>query len=257
MGLGPDRRCLLAIAVLAAALLAGCGDSGDSSSQSGGSLIVLGASSLTDAVTEYGEGFKAAEVKASFAGSDELAAQIQKGAKADVFASADTAYPQQLFAEGLVEQPRVFAANELVVAVPDGSEIHSLADLARPGTKIVIGDPGVPVGSYTRTFLQRLPGAEREAILGNVASEETQVSSIVAKLELGAADAGFVYVTDVETASGLAAVRVPAHLQPEIEYSVAVVSSSDEQAAAEEFIAGLVDGEGQEDLRAAGFLPPS
>jgi molybdate transport system substrate-binding protein len=249
---------LLAGALLAAAILAGCGSGGGDTTGGGGSgrLVVLGASSLTEAVTEYGESFEGAEVKTSFAGSDELAAQIQQGAKADVFASADTEYPAELFKEGLVEKPQVFAANELVIAVPEGSDIKSLSDLGKPGVKLVIGDPSVPVGSYTRTVLGRLPAAEREAIMGNVVSEETEVASIVAKLEQGAADAGFVYVTDEKAAEGLEPVSIPAKLQPEVEYGVAVVSSSADKPAAEEFVAGLIEGEGQEDLRTAGFLPP-
>jgi molybdate transport system substrate-binding protein len=247
--------CLLSL------LVAGCGSSGSDSTSSGstsggGRLIVLGASSLSEAVTKYGEEFEAAEVKPSFAGSDELAAQVQQGAKADVFASADTDYPTELFKEGLVEQPVVFAANELVIAVPTGSDIHSLADLAKPGVKLVIGDPSVPVGSYTRTVLGRLPAAQREAILGNVRSEETEVSSVVAKLEQGAADAGFVYVTDEKAAAGLEPVSIPAKLQPDVAYAAAVVASSGDKPAAEEFLEGLVSGKGQEDLRAAGFLPP-
>jgi len=235
---------------------AGTGAAGGSGGSGGGQLIVLGASSLTGAVTKYGEEFEAAEVKPSFAGSDELAAQIRQGAKADVFASADTDYPAELHREGLVAEPVVFAANELVIAVPEGGEVHSLGDLARPGVKLVIGDPSVPVGSYTRTALGRLPAAEREAILTNVRSEETEVSSVVAKIEGGAADAGFVYVTDEKAAAGLEAVAIPAELQPEVAYGAAVVSSSDDRPAAEEFLRGLVNGRGQEDLREAGFLPP-
>jgi molybdate transport system substrate-binding protein len=237
-------------------VIVGCGGAESSTGSGGGTLIVLGASSLTEAVTKYGESFEAADVKASFAGSDELAAQIQQGAKADVFASADTDYPAELFKEGLVEKPQVFAANELVIAVPEGSKVKSLSDLTKPGTKLIIGDPSVPVGSYTRTVLGRLPAAEREAIIGNVVSEETEVASIVAKLEQGAADAGIVYVTDEKGAEGLEPVAIPAKLQPEVEYGVAVVKSSGDKAAAEEFVAGLVEGEGQEDLREAGFLPP-
>lgn len=252
----------LAAALLAALVVVGCGGGGSSSQGStaggsgGGTLIVLGASSLTEAVTKYGESFEGADVKPSFAGSDELAAQIQQGAKADVFASADTDYPQELFAAGLVEKPRVFARNELVIAVPEGSEVKSLADLTRPGTKIVIGDPSVPVGSYTRTVLGRLSAAQRAAIMSNVVSEETEVSSIVAKLEGGAADAGFVYVTDEKGAEGLEPVELEPQLQPDVEYGVAVVKSSGDKQAAEEFVAGLIEGEGQEDLREAGFLPP-
>jgi molybdate transport system substrate-binding protein len=262
------RSALLgaAAAVLAALVVAGCGGGSSSSwstaggsgngSSDGGTLIVLGASSLTEAVTKYGESFEGADVKPSFAGSDELAAQIQQGAKADVFASADTDYPQELFAAGLVEKPQVFARNELVIAVPEGSEIKSLADLAKPGVKLVIGDPSVPVGSYTRTVLGRLPAARRAAIMSNVVSEETEVASIVAKLEGGAADAGFVYVTDEKGAEGLEPVELESNLQPDVEYGVAVIKSSDDKSAAEEFVAGLIEGEGQEDLREAGFLPP-
>jgi molybdate transport system substrate-binding protein len=254
---------VLAAALLATLVVVGCGGGGSSSSGSteggsggGGTLIVLGASSLTEAVTKYGEGFEGAEVKPSFSGSDELAAQIQQGAKADVFASADTDYPQELFAEGLVEKPQVFARNELVIAVPEGSDIKGLADLTKPGVKLVIGDPSVPVGSYTRTVLGRLGAAQSAAIISNVVSEETEVSSIVAKLEQGAADAGFVYVTDEKGAEGLEPVAIESKLQPDVEYGVAVVKSSGEEPAAEEFVAGLIEGEGQEDLREAGFLPP-
>lgn len=250
---------VLAAATLTVLIVADCGSSSSDStdaSTGSGTLIVLGASSLTEAVTKYGEAFEGAQVKASFAGSDELAAQIQQGAKADVFASADTDYPQELFAAGLVEKPQVFARNELVIAVPEGSDIRSLSDLTKPGTKIVIGDESVPVGSYTRTVLGRLPKAQRTAIMSNVVSEETEVASIVAKLEQGVADAGFVYVTDEKGAEGLEPVELESKLQPDVEYGVAVVQSSDDKAAAEEFVAGLIDGEGQEDLREAGFLPP-
>jgi molybdate transport system substrate-binding protein len=252
-------------AALLAAVVVGCGGGGGSSSGStdasaggessgGGTLLVLGASSLTEAVTKYGEGFEGATVKPSFAGSDELAAQIQQGAPADVFASANTSYPEELFKEGLVEKPRVFCRNELVIAVPEGSDIKSISDLAKPGTKIVIGDPSVPVGGYTREVLARLPKAEEEAILGNVVSEETEVASVIAKLEQGAADAGFVYVTDEVGSEGLEPVEIESKLQPRVEYGVAVVKSSDEEPAAEEFVDGLIEGEGQEDLLEAGFL---
>jgi molybdate transport system substrate-binding protein len=206
-------------------------------------------------VTKYGESFEGATVKPSFAGSDELAAQIQQGAPADVFASANTSYPEELFEEGLVEKPRVFARNELVIAVPAGSDIKSIADLTKPGTKIVVGDPSVPVGGYTREVLGRLPKAEEEAILDNVVSEETEVTSVIAKLEGGASDAGFVYVTDETGAEGLEPVEIESKLQPRVEFGVAVVKSSDDKPAAEEFVAGLIEGEGQEDLVEAGFLP--
>ena len=236
----------------------GAGSEGGSGGGSGdGTLVVLGASSLTEAVTEYAEQFEGASVKTSFAGSDQLAAQIRQGAKADVFLSADTGYPAELHREGLVEKPELFAANELVVIVPAGSDLRSLSQLGEPGTKVVIGDPSVPVGSYTRTVLGRLPAAEREAILANVRSEEPEVAAIVAKVEQGAADAGFVYVTDARAAGDMVdTIAIPARLQPEVAYGGAVVAGSGDPAAASEFLNGLIEGEGAADLRRAGFVPP-
>ncbi len=239
------------------AALALCGVSAGCGSGSDSQLTVFAASSLQESLTAYGKSFKGADVRASFAGSDTLAAQIRQGAAADVFASADTDYPAELRRMGLVEQPVVFAANELVIAVPAGGDISAIADLAEPGRKIVIGDPSVPVGSYTREVLQRLPATEREGILANVRSEEPEVSSIVAKLGNGAADAGFVYVTDVRAAAGgLRAIRIPETLRPKVAYAAAVVRGSGQQGLAQRYLDGLLNGRGATDLRRAGFLPP-
>ncbi|MFN8163363.1 MAG: molybdate ABC transporter substrate-binding protein [Solirubrobacterales bacterium] len=134
---------------------AGCGGSGGKPE-----LLVFGASSLQVALGEYADTFPGADVRTSFAGSDQLAAQIRQGAGADVFASADTGYPAQLYREGLVGRPRLFAANRLVIAVPPDSAVSSLSDLAKPGTKLVIGDRGVPVGSYAH---RPRPAAGRRA----------------------------------------------------------------------------------------------
>lgn len=218
---------------------------------------MLGASSLTEALGNYGDSFAGAEVRNSFAGSDQLAAQIKQGAKADVFASADTDYPAELHREGLVEKPVVFARNRLVVVVPKGSSIESIDDLGSAGTKIVIGDPSVPVGAYTREVLGRLPAKEREAILANVRSEEPEVTSVLAKVTNGAADAGFVYVTDAKTVAGeVETVAVPPRLQPDVAYAAAVVSGSSHPEAARRYLQGLLHGRGAADLREAGFLPP-
>ncbi len=240
---------LVAIGALTV-LPAGCGGGGDEG------LVVLGASSLQGALSEYAASYRGADVKPSFAGSDRLAAQIRRGAHADLFAAADTAYPARLFAEGLVDRPRPFAANSLVVAVPAGSDVSSLADLAAPGVEIAIGDAAVPVGAYTRTVLGRLPARERRAIVANVRSEEPDVGSVIAKVAQGAADAGFVYATDARAAGGaVKTIRVPARLQPDVAYAAAVVKGGDE-AAARRFLDGMIDGEGAADLRRAGFLPP-
>jgi molybdate transport system substrate-binding protein len=244
---------LVLVCALPALALAGCGGSAGAS----GSITVFGASSLEAAVTDYADSFSGADVKASFAGSDQLAAEIRQGAEPDVFLSADTEYPDQLYREGLVEKPRVFAGNRLVIAVPAGSEISSLDDLAQPGVKIVVGAPSVPVGAYTRTVLDRLPAARRKAIEANIRSEEPEVGSVVAKLEQGAADAGFVYVTDARAAgSALMTVPIPPRLQPDVAYGAAVVKGSGDPEAAREFLDGLLGGEGAADLRKAGFLPP-
>ena len=242
--------CLLAVLALA-----GCGSS---SGDSGGPVVVSAATSLKSALTRYGDQVPGG-ARLSFAGSDELAAQIRAGARPDVFASANTKLPNQLYAARLVEKPRIFAANRLVLAVPaTGAKVASLADLSRPGIKVVIGSKDVPVGAYTRTVLQRLPRAQMAAIMANVRSQEPDVGGVVGKLAEGAADAGFVYVTDVQAASGkLKAIALPASLQPRVQYGVAVVRGAKHAAAARAFVAGLLgNGKGAQDLRAAGFEGP-
>lgn len=247
------RAALRLVPVAFAALaLSGCGSGGEEAT-----LTVLGASSLTEALGRYGDGFAGATVRSSFAGSDQLAAQIRQGARADVFASADTAYPAELHREGLAEQPVVFARNRLVAVTSKSSDLTSLADLARPGTKIVIGDSSVPVGEYTREVLGRLPAAERAAILDNVRSEEPEVSSVLAKVVDGAAEAGFVYVTDARTVTGeVRTLAIPNRLQPDVAYAAAVLSDSAEPELARRYLEGLLHGRGAAELHEAGFLPP-
>ncbi len=241
------------MAALAAAAAIGCGGS------DGRTLRVSAAASLKPAFESYAAGeFPDDEISQSFAGSDQLAAQIEQGARPDVFASANTQYPQELYEKGLLERPVVFARNRLVLAVPANSEIQGLADVARPGTSVVIGDPDVPVGSYTREVLGRLPGSEGSAILDNVRSQEPDVSSIIGKLTEGAADAGFVYVTDVRAAgSRLRSIRLPGSLQPYVAYGIAVVKDAPDPGLARKFVRGVEPGgSGVRYLRRAGFLPP-
>lgn len=246
---------LVAVFFLSAIIaLAGCGSAGNEDEPT---LTVLGASSLTEALTEYGDSFGGARVRSAFAGSDELAVQIRQGAKGDVFASADIDYPAELHREGLVGKPVVFARNRLIVVVPTDSEAKALADLAKPGVKIAIGDPSVPVGAYTREVLTRLPASERKAILANVRTEEPEVSSVLAKVVNGAADAGFVYVTDAKTVAGqVHTVAIPSSLQPDVAYAAAVVNNSGEPDLAKRYLEGLLHGAGAAALRRAGFLPP-
>jgi molybdate transport system substrate-binding protein len=242
-------RLLFAALLLA---LPGCGGDEDT-------LTVSAAASLKQALTRYGAAFADAKARFSFAGSDELAAQIRKGAKPDVFASANTELPDELYREGLVERPVTFAANRLVLAVPadPGGAVASLEDLAEPGITLAIGSESVPVGSYTRSVLSRLPEAEASAILANVRSEEPDVAGIVGKLTQGAVDAGFVYRSDVRAADGaLKAIELPDALQPAVAYGVAVVKGAGNEDAAQAFVDGLLDGDGKRALEDAGFEPP-
>jgi molybdate transport system substrate-binding protein len=243
------------IALLAtAAIVASC--FGDGEDDVGSSLIVSAASSLEPAFIAYAEE-AGIDARQSFAGSDDLAAQIRQGVTPDVYAAANTTLPEELHADGLVAKPVVFASNSLVLAVPSGSSIDDLAALTQPGTTIAIGDPSVPIGTYTREVLDRLPTAESEAILANVRSQEPEVSGIVGKLTLGAVDAGFVYVTDVAaTGDELEAIELPARLQPDVAYGAAVVVGAQHPAEAREFIDGLLHGPGADALEEAGFKPP-
>ena len=241
------------VVLLACLLLAGCGGS-----SSKPTLTVSAATSLKSAFTAYDAGFADASVRSSFAGSDELAAQIRQGVKPDVFASANTTLPEALYKSGLVEKPTVFAANRLVLAIPaTGGKVNGLADLSKPGTTIAMGSATVPVGSYTRKVLAKLPRAESKAILANVRSNEPDVGGVVGKVAQGAVDAGFVYITDVRAAGGkLRAIDLPDKLQPRVSYGVAVVKGAKHPDAAKRYIEGLVNGDGRRSLDAAGFLPP-
>ena len=197
-------------------------------------------------------------MKLQFAGSDELAAQIRQDVPVDVFAAANTKLPEALAAEGKLEEPVEFASNQLVLAVPaDGPGVESLADLQASGVTLVVGAEGVPVGDYTRKVLANL-GAERsKEILANVRSEEPDVKGVVGKLTQGAADAGFVYASDVKATNGeLKAITLPARLEPTATYAAGVVSASKQQDVAKAFIDDLVSGQCHEALLDAGFGEP-
>jgi molybdate transport system substrate-binding protein len=241
----------LTLSAAAALTLSACGGGGGRPD-----LLVSAASSLKTAFTGYGQRFSPARSRFSFAGSDQLATQIEQGIRPDLFASANVSLPQDLFARGLVQRPTVFAANRLVIAVPAGStRIWSLGDLARPGTRLAIGSPTVPVGSYTRKVLAGL-GAGARPILANVRSTEPDVSGIVGKLVEGAVDAGFLYITDVRATHGkLRSVELPGWLRPRVAYAIAVVTGAPHPREASQFIAGLLSGPGQRSLRQAGFEP--
>jgi molybdate transport system substrate-binding protein len=250
-------RCLGLLLALVVLVVGGCGEDDEGS---GGTqqLTVSAAASLKTAFTEYGKQLSDADARFSFAGSDELAAQIEQGVKPDLYAAASTKLPDELYEKGLVEKPTVFAGNELVLAVPaDSDKVSSLEDLTRKGVNIAIGQEEVPVGSYTRTVLEKLPADQRDAILANVRSEEPDVAGITGKLTQGAVDAGFLYISDVRATDGkLKEITLPDDLQPQVAYGVAVVKGAKQPEAAQTFIDGLLDGAGAQALADAGFEPP-
>lgn len=261
----PTTLIALLAGTALAATASGCGSDDDSqgTGTTGGggdrpTLVVSAATSLKKAFSAYGEQFGDADVKLSFAGSDQLAAQIRQGVAPDVYAAANTTLPDQLFTDGLVERPIVFAANRLVIAVPArGSKIRSIEDLAKPGVTIAAGSATVPVGSYTRKVLARVPAATRARIVANIRSNEPDVGGVTGKVVQGAVDAGFVYVTDVEATGGkLRAVDLPSRLKPRGAYGIAIVKGSKHRPQAKAFIRGLLSGSGQQTLRSAGFEPP-
>jgi molybdate transport system substrate-binding protein len=242
------QRRLVAFLVVAPAALA----SGHVAAAPSARITVYAASSLTNVFPRVDR-----HPRYSFAGSNTLAAQIRQGAPADVFASADTALPAQLFSSRACSRPVVFARNTLVIVVPTSNpaRIRSVYDLTREGIKLVIADQGVPVGGYTLQALKKLNLTN--PVLANVVSRETDVREVLAKVALGEADAGFVYATDAKANSGrVKVVNLPARAQPRLEYGICVVSSSGHKKDARAFVAKVLSKAGQTQLRRAGFLAP-
>jgi molybdate transport system substrate-binding protein len=249
------RALALAPVALVAVLVVGCG--GSSSADSKPTLVVSAASSMTEALNQCSPDFADATVRLQFAGSDELAAQIEQGVKPDVYAAANTTLPDALHEKGLLSTPVKFATNEFVLAVSKDSAIASIDDLTAKGVKIAIGSESVPIGSYTRDMLAKLPPEQSFAIMSNVRSNEPDVKGIVGKLIQGAADAGFVYASDVNASGGeLEAIELPAELDPTATYGVGVVKASEQPDAAEAFVDDLLAGGCHDALLAAGFGEP-
>jgi molybdate transport system substrate-binding protein len=242
-------RRLAVVAVLA--IVAGATAGGVSARRHAPPLTVFAAASLTDVLPQIDP-----QERYSFGGSNALAAQIRQGLPADVFASANVTLPDQLYLAGLVERPVLFTANTVVMIARKGNpaRLHGVFSLERPGLKIVLGAPGVPVGDYTRTVLARLGLSD---IARKAVSQETDVREVLAKVALGEADVGFVYATDARTVKGQVAVfAIPSRAQPKVNYAVAVVRSSRRRAAAEAWVERLRGKAAQATLRRAGFLRP-
>jgi molybdate transport system substrate-binding protein len=260
-----SRRHAASFLVLFALVASACGSSSKSSGSSptktklSGSLNVFAAASLTEAFndekTALGSSNPDLSLTYNFAGSQALVTQIQNGAPADVFASADQKNMQKLIDDALVETPKTFARNTLEIAVAPGNpkNITGLADLEKSGITLVLEDPSVPAGNYARQAFAKagLPAPKP-------ASNELDVKSTIAKLTSGDADAVIVYVTDVKAAgTKVEGVRIPDAQNVIATYPIAVIKASKNHAAAATFVDEIVSGTGQQALQARGFLPPS
>jgi molybdate transport system substrate-binding protein len=210
-------------------------------------MNVFAAASLTEAFPKFDGG-----QRYNFSGSDALAAQIRLGAPADLFAAASPDAPQALFKAGLLERPVTFATNKLVLAVPTANpaNITSIYDLERPGVKLDIGTPTVPIGAYTRQVLGYL--GITNSVMPQVVSQE-----IAAKVALGTADAGLMYATDARAVSTqVKLIPVPAWSQPPVRYQIAIVKGTTHHTDAAAFIKRLTSTAGRKLLVANGFGVP-
>jgi molybdate transport system substrate-binding protein len=233
-------------------------------------LTVFAAASLQSAFTEIGQAFEAqnpgVSVVFNFAGSQQLARQLAEGAPADVFANADWRQMEAVVEAGRIRggEARAFAGNRLVVVIAQANpgQIRQLPDLGRPGLKLVLAAPAVPVGAYTLEYLEKaaaapgFPADFKQAVLRNVVSYEENVRAVLGKVALGEADAGIVYVSDV---TGAAAERVgrldiPDPLNVSVQYPIAIVADSAASELAGAFVAWVRAPEGQAVLARHGFL---
>lgn len=233
------RAGAVLLAASAAVALAGCSTgTGDA----GSTLTVYAAASLSEAFERIAGDFESehdgVDVRLSVAGSAGLVAQIQQGAPADVFASADTATMDALVADGLVDTPRTFATNTLQIAVPPGDPagVASLQDLADPGLHLVVCAPEVPCGAATAAVV------DHAGLTLRPVSEEQSVTDVLGKVTSGEADAGLVYVTDVirggDQVEGVAFPETAAAVNT---YPIATVGRTGQTAAQAELAQAFVD----------------
>jgi molybdate transport system substrate-binding protein len=232
-------------------------------------LTIFGAASLKGALervrTVYEAEHPGTTVTLATDSSAALATQIQEGAPADVFLSADTTNPQKLVDGGLADGDAVaFAGNELTVIVPidNPADIRTPADLAMRGVRIIAAGDEVPITRYATTLVDNLareagyPADYAAAYAANVASKEDNVKAVVAKVELGEGDAGIVYVTDAVASDNVTTVDVPQGANVPATYAGVVVKTSPHVDAARGFLTWLAGPDGQAILSSFGFLPP-
>ena len=233
-------------------------------------LTVYAAASLTDAFKELGKTLEASHpgltAQFNFAGSQQLAVQIEQGAPADVFACADQRWMDYAKEKGLFDgESTIFARNRLVAIVPrtNPARIRRLQDLVRKGIKLVVAAEAVPAGKYSRETLQNLAGApgfppayDRQ-VLANVVSQEENVKAVVAKVQLGEADAGLVYRSDVTPAVArfVRVFEIPDPYNVLATYPIAVLKAAGNPEAARQFVELVSSDAGQRILQRHGLLP--
>ena len=230
-------------------------------------LRVMAASSLTEAFRQIVEIFEAhnpdVKVQVEFAGSQRLRYQLEFGAKADIFASADHRQIEPLKTANLLYgSTSDFASNVLVLITRAGGPVNAIDDLASPGVKLILAQDEVPAGEYSRQVLDKLSlknSSFKDNVLANLVSEEPNVRNVTQKVALGEVDAGIVYKTDVGTVHGTGNIHViefPKGSNVGAKYPIAVLKNSDEKVLAKEFLNFVISEQGQSVLADHGFSSP-
>jgi len=213
-------------------------------------FTVFGAASLSAAFPQINN-----SPRYNFAGSNQLRLQMERGASADLFASASPAEPQALFREGKCSRPVTFATNVLVLVTPRNNPagLRSVYGLRGGNHRLAVGTAGVPIGAYTRQLLRRMQLSS--VLTSNTVSLEPNVNSIIAKVGLGSADAGFAYFSDWRTAAArLHRINLPRWAQPPVRYQMCVVRRPGADAAnANRFMRQVLSSRGRSILKRFGF----
>jgi molybdate transport system substrate-binding protein len=274
------RSLFLPLAVMVAVFASACGDdagpdptpAAQATPALSGKITVFAAASLTDSFNEikaeFVKTYPGTEIEFQFAGSPALRTQLEQGARADIYASADKPNMTQALNAGLVrDEGKIFVKNSLVIITPKSNpgKVSAPVDLKNGGLRLVLAAPEVPVGNYARqsfALMEKEPGygvGFADAVLKNVVSNESNVKQVVAKVQLGVADAGAVYGTDVtkDVVNDLAQIAIPTNLNIIAEYPIAVTKSPANLPLAQAFVAFVTGPEGQAILKNYGFQPVS
>ena len=261
---GAKLSCCVVVAALLPVLL-GCGGSGGSEGSGESALTVYAASSLTEAFGELKDDFEeensGTEVRLNFAGSSALLTQLEQGAPADVFASADEAKMDDAVRDSLAQAPQTFARNRLIVIVPAGNPagIESYRDLARPGITLVLAQDEVPVAQYAKESLTKanaVYGSDfSERVLSNVASREADVKAAANRVAVGDADATIVYTSDATPSlrERVETIEIAEELNVLATYPIAVLEGAQSPELAQRWVDLVLSDEGQRVMESYGF----